>query len=180
MKTNTFLIKSMEHSEAIKFYVDLIVEKRKSFCIVTNESEMESIQSSAEEFFDFLDDQQLEYLEGETNCFRPGLMEAYANYIMHNQETHGLTVKPKQFELAYSLKHTGELPDSFWKDVSKETAMILGFFPRMSKHGFLTAQIVRHTGVYDVVNNYFHDCLTCYNQKRAIEYFNLNGIIEPK
>ena len=170
----------MEHSEAIKLYVDLIVEKRNSFCVETNETDRESIQIYAEEFFDFMDDEQLQYLEGESSFYRPGLMEAYASNIMHIDEIHPFTVNSKQYELAFALKHNGELPESFWHDFSKETAMILGFFPRMSKHGFLTAQIVRQIGIYDNVNDNFHYCLLWYNQKRAINYFNVNGIMEPK
>ena len=170
----------MEHCEAIKLYVYLIVEKRKSYRIETNQTELEKIQISAADFFDYIDAHQLEYLEGKSIFYCPGLVEAYASHILHIHETHSFLVKPKQYELAYALKHTGELPDSFWKDFSKETALILGFFPRMSKHGFLTAQIVRNIGVYDEVNQYFDFCLTCYNQKRAINYFNSNGIMEPK
>jgi hypothetical protein len=66
-----------------------------------------------------------------------------------------------------------------WHDLSKGTAMKLGVSSRISKHGFLTAQIVRKPGLYDRVNTYFHCSLSCYNPMREIEYIN-DETIEPK
>ena len=156
-----------------------MIEMRKTFGLETNETEKENISSSAEDFFDFIDDEQQEFLDGETVFYCPGLVEAYASHIIQLAGERPILVKPKQYELAFILKHTGDFPESFWTDVSKETAIKLGFFPRISKHGFLTAQIVRKP-FYDEVNTYFHYCLSSYNQKRAIQYFNVNGVIEPK
>ena len=124
MKLNT-INSTMENCDAIKLYVDVMIEMRKTFGLETNETEKENISSSAEDFFDFIDDEQQEFLDGETVFYCPGLVEAYASHIIQLAGERPILVKPKQYELAFILKHTGDFPESFWTDVSKETAIKL-------------------------------------------------------
>jgi hypothetical protein len=170
----------MQNCDAINFYVDIIIEYRNSYRLTTNDCFIEHYQQTAEQFFDYMDDEQLEWLDGNISFYRHGVMEMYASKIIALHQRKPLRVNPDQLAIAIALNETGEFPDYFWTDVSKQTAVRLGFFPRISSHGFLTAQIIRKEGVFDEIEHYFYYCLHSYNQKTAIEFFNLNGLLEPK
>jgi hypothetical protein len=170
----------MENCDAVKFYVDMIVVYRNSYRLTTNAFDIEHIEQTAELFFADMDNKQLKWLEGKIISYIHGMVEIYALKIIELHQRKPLLVNPNQLAIAIALNETGEFPDYFWTDVSKQTAVRLGFFPRISSHGFLTAQIIRKEGVFDEIEHYFYYCLQSYNQKTAIEYFNLNGLLEPK
>ena len=56
----------MDNCDAVKFYVDIING------LPTNERQIEAAKQNAEEFFEFMDEEQLQWLDGNSTHYRLG------------------------------------------------------------------------------------------------------------
>ena len=51
----------MQNCDAVKFYADMIVEFRNSYGLTTNDFDIDHFELTADQFFDYLDNEQLEW-----------------------------------------------------------------------------------------------------------------------
>ena len=73
------------------------------------------------------------------------------------------------------INETGEMPEWFWEDHSMETALELGFFPRINSNGFRYAQMLSIRN--DETNNIFYTLLKNVNNLVALKWFKDNGCV---
>ena len=179
----------MEHGTAIEFLVELshFVCARDYPENILDESFDDINRTSIVKHFEFLDNQQLSILEDEDiideldyniAILRNDFIDMISFEIIQHSHDQTLIVTEKQYDIAMIINETGEMPEWFWEDHSMDTALELGFFPRINSNGFRYAQMF--SILSDDTNNIFYTLLKNVNNLVALKWFKENGFVSLK
>jgi len=176
----------MNHDEAVEFCVALcvVVHQHDQLETVLDEPFDDNDRNSIINHFEFLDNEQLTMLEDEDiqedlenniAILRTDFIELISDEIIRKSSEQSIEITERQLELAIIIHETGEMPYWFWTDFSKDTALDLGFFPRINSNGFYYIQIISIG--HNEEENLFHALMRNVNNLIALKWLKSNGTI---
>ena len=176
----------MEHDEAVEFCVGLcvVVHQRNQLETVLDESFNVNNRNSIITHFDFLDNEQLTLLDDEDiqedldhniAILGTDFIELISDEIIRRSFDQLIEITERQLEVATIIHETGEMPYWFWTDFSMDTALDLGFFPRINANGFHYVQLLPFG--HDDPENLFYALLRNVNNMIVLKWLKSNESI---
>ena len=176
----------MEHNTAIEFLVALshFVCVRDYPDNILDATFDDINRTSIVRHYEYVDNQQLSILDDEDitdeldsniAILRNDFIDMISFEIIQHSLDETLIVTDKQHEIAMIINETGEMPEWCWEDHSMETALELGFFPRINSNGFRYVQMLSIRN--DETNNIFYTLLKNVNNLVVLKWFKDNGCV---